>query len=555
MTQFSPPLTTPSLKKETPATSLSFYLHAPTRVLVVGLGLGWLFDWLFYGKLLGVSVFLFAAALLTLLGILSWYEGVRPRLINLWVGPAILFFAAMVFVRSNGFLTFLNLSTVLFLLLLLAHHYAHASLFHIRFRDGVLVPLQTSVYTLWYGGQMVVHTARQINPQNSQRIVPFLRGALLALPILFVFTLLLAASDLIFAGYLARILAWETVDDLVHYAWRGVLILGLAWGFTGGLIYALAHPPAEKSPDGPARPLFSLGFIETAIILVLVNGLFILFGWIQMAYLFGGRANIRLDGFTYAEYARRGFFELVTVAVLTFILLTGLHWLSRRETVGQTRLFNGLGTVMAGLVLVQLASAFLRLQLYEQTYGFTQLRLYSHVFMVWLGVLFVGMVLVLWLRPHRLPFITLAAALGFVTTLNLINPDMFIVRQNMVRYAATGDLDAVYLTQLSDDAIPALLLAWQQVQGDKQRVYDPACGRELYLPEINRTLPLQPDYLGECVTTLDTILARHLTAQWELYENNDQWRRWQSAHLSRWRAYRGLVSSFELWGVFINHPS
>lgn len=547
MTQFSPPLTTPSLKKETPATSLSFYLHTPARVLAVGLGLGWLFDWLFYGKMLGVSAFLFAAALLTMLGILSWYEGVRPRFINLWVGPAILFFAAMIFVRSNGFLTFLNVGTMLFLLLLLAHHYTNGSVFHLRFRDGMLVPLLAGIYTIWYGGQTVHYTVQKINPRNSRWVTPFLRGALLALPILLVFTLLLAASDLVFAGYLAQIFAWETIDDLVQYAWRGVLIFGLAWGFTGALIYALAHPPAEKSPDGPARPLFSLGFIETATILALVNGLFILFGWIQLAYLFGGRANIRLDGFTYAEYARRGFFELVTVAVLTFILLTGLHWLSRRETVRQTRMFNFLGTVMAGLVLVQLASAFLRLQLYEQSYGFTQLRLYSHVFMVWLGLLFVGVVLALWLRPQRIPFITLAAALGFVTTLNLINPDAFIVRQNLVRYAAAGDLDAVYLTQLSDDALPSLLMAWEQVQGDKQLVYDPACGRELYLPdlpEITRTPPSQPTYLGECATTLDTILTRHLTNRWEAYENNDQWRRWQSAHLGRWRAYRGLVSSF-----------
>ena len=129
--------------------------------------------------------------------------------------------------------------------------------------------------------------------------------------------------------------------------------------------------PDEKQPDESQDWLpFRLGFGETATILTLINALFIFFVWVQLAYLFGGRANITIEGFTYAEYARRGFFELVTVAVLTFMLVLGLHWFSHRQTNGQTRWFNGLSSVMASLVLVLLASAFLRLQLYELTYGF-----------------------------------------------------------------------------------------------------------------------------------------------------------------------------------------
>ena len=40
-----------------------------------------------------------------------------------------------------------------------------------------------------------------------------------------------------------------------------------------------------------------------------VNLLFLVFVWIQFVYLFGGQANISAEGYTYAEYARRGFFD------------------------------------------------------------------------------------------------------------------------------------------------------------------------------------------------------------------------------------------------------
>lgn len=519
-------------------------LRSPARVMGVSLALGWLFDLLFYGKMLGVSAFLFAAALLTILAVLSVYERVRPQGSNLLLFPAILFFAAMIFVRVNGFLTFLNVLVVIGLLLVLAYHYAAASFLKLRWRDGILIPLLVGNYSVWYGGLTARHTIQQINnhPKETRRIAPFLRGILLATPVLFIFTALLASSDLVFADYLERFFALETIEDLIEYAWRAVLILILACALAGALVYTLTREATiEKSPDSEEDWLpFRLGFIEASTILTLVNGLFILFGWIQLAYLFGGRANISIEGFTYSDYARRGFFELVTVAVLTYLLVLGLHWFSHRETMGQRRVFNLLSSVMAGLVLVLLASAYLRLQLYELTYGFTELRLYSHVFMIWLGILFVGMGLLLWLRPQRLAILAVAAAVGFVATLNLINPDAFIVRQNLARYEKIHDLDAEYLTTLSDDALPALMQAWEQVQGDEQTVYDPTCRYDdLFFPDYSRPAEA-PAPTEECATTLETILYRHLTTRWHDYEDSTDWRRWQSAHLARWRAYRAL---------------
>ena len=74
----------------------------------------------------------------------------------------------MIFVRVNGFLTFLNVCLVLALLMVLASQYAAANLFHLRFRDGILIPLFVTNYAFWYGGQAVKHTWQRLgdNPKE-----------------------------------------------------------------------------------------------------------------------------------------------------------------------------------------------------------------------------------------------------------------------------------------------------------------------------------------------------------------------------------------------------
>ena len=95
-------------------------LRHPLRFLVAGLALGWLFDLLFYGKLPGISLLIFSLALLAAVGLALRSEGTQAIRGNLWLPALLLFFAAMGFVRANGFLTFLNICAMLMLASLLA---------------------------------------------------------------------------------------------------------------------------------------------------------------------------------------------------------------------------------------------------------------------------------------------------------------------------------------------------------------------------------------------------------------------------------------------------
>jgi hypothetical protein len=115
---------------------------------------------------------------------------------------------------------------------------------------------------------------------------------------------------------------------------------------------------------------------------------------------------------------------------------------------------------MVLLILGMLASAALRMWLYEQAYGFTLLRLLTHSFMAWLAViLLLFITALLWARPRLFSLGAPASALVYLLALNMLNPDALIVRENLARYQTTGDLDVPYLATLSADATPALVAA------------------------------------------------------------------------------------------------
>jgi hypothetical protein len=501
------------------------------RTLIAALALGIAVDLLFHGHALGISFLLFVLLVLAALFFLGWQEGVRPAWPNLWLLLPLLLLAGMVAVRANSFLTFLNVVGSLALLGLVADFFAAGRVERLGLPGYPLVWLRTGGNALLRAGPLLAEVQREAGLGQSRRnLLPVVRGLLLALPVLAVFTCLLSSADLVFSSYVADLFRLRFWRELLG---RGAVVLGAAWVLAGGLAYALLRSDKGEEEgvvgqllDGIAVALgrgepvqgedaldraltavarvVRLGFVEAVVILAAVELLLFFFVGIQLTYLFGGAANIGERGFTYAEYVHRGFGELVAVAVLTLGLVLTLQWLARRDTPGQSRAFNGLASVMVGLVMAILASAFQRMRLYELAYGYTELRLYVYVFMAWLGAVFLWLVFSLWWVPKRFAVGALVAALGFVITLNLINPDAFIARRNLGRYWAGGKLDAWYLTTLSEDATPVLVAAAGEVAREEQEV-------------------------------LLAGLRRH-----EMMQSDARRQGWPAAHLARWRAHHLL---------------
>ncbi len=174
-------------------------------------------------------------------------------------------------------------------------------------------------------------------------------------------------------------------------------------------------------------------------------------------------------GLTYAEYARRGFFELVTASALVLPLLTGADWLVRNESREHQRTFRQLALVLLLLLAVVMASAFTRMRLYVSEYGLSEDRLYATAFMLYLAGLF-GWLAWTTLRGARRRFAFGGLVQGFAMlgVLHLVNPDVLIVRTNLARPAAERPFDGWYAASLSADVVPVLLDALPRLHGRAQ---------------------------------------------------------------------------------------
>jgi hypothetical protein len=95
---------------------------------------------------------------------------------------------------------------------------------------------------------------------------------------------------------------------------------------------------------------------------------------------------------------------------------------------------------------------------YQQAYGFTVLRLLVTAAELWLGVLYVAILVAgRRLRAPWLPRAVVASAATTLVALGALNPEGFVAAHNVARFAATGKIDIGYLSGLSADAVPALL--------------------------------------------------------------------------------------------------
>lgn len=429
-------------------------------LVAVSILLGVIFNFLFWEKIPGISFPLFVSlCLLGGYGLIS-ASGGKPAKTNTVLISLILIFACLTIIRREPFTSVLNFAFTLFAMALLAGTYLSGE--WIRFN---LVDHVSSFFHL-VGGMISLpwmqNEDRGKNEDSGDKkksIAPILRGVAFSLPIWMVFLGLLYSADLIFAERIDLILTNFDLENLVELTARLILTLLVAYFFSGAVLFAaqrsgnLRAKPEEKAVIPSFLDLTETGIILGGVILLL--GSFVI---IQFQYFFSGQANITLEGFTYAEYARRGFGELVGVAILSILLLKGLSLITKKDELQRHRIFSALSAGLVALVLVILVSAFQRLFLYESAYGFTRLRTYAHVLMIWLGIYMLAFLMMEIIKRQNLFInISLAVLAGFSLTLSLLHVDRFIVDRNVTRSIEGEMFDAGYLSSLSSDAVPAMV--------------------------------------------------------------------------------------------------
>jgi len=516
--------------------------------------LGLLGDLLLRAVPWGVNAPIWMLVLVVGAGLLVWQARLPILGEGRWLALVALAFAGGIALRDSPVLLTVNLLAVL-LSLGLAGHRAAGGWPIVGGLPQYLGALLSAGFHAC-GGVLVLalYDVRWSEVPRTGWTVPVLatlRGLLIAIPLVMLFGALFMAADAVFSGLVSNLLAIDVRELVFHLFWVGVWSW-LAAGFLRQLLFCtigidgLGGPPKERltplapeeaptpqrpppaagegeqadglpSPSqgggtgggglsgGEGRPrrvggrVGVLGIVELGVVLGLLDVLFLAFVLVQFRYLFGGAELVQVsESLTYAEYARRGFFELVAVAALLLPIMLLLDWVARLDGPRETAIYRVLAGLLVLLLFVVIVSALQRMRLYTQEYGLTELRLYTTAFMLWItagAVWYLATVL----RDHRERFLFGAMMAGLVVaaSLNAIDPDDLIVRTNAGRPDAPARFDGTYTLGLSADAGPALIEA----------------------------LPTMPAHQR-------VVVARRLLQRWEASESQD----WRSSNYGRWRS-------------------
>jgi two-component system sensor histidine kinase BaeS len=310
---------------------------------------------------------------------------------------------------------------------------------------GIAWPLAGLRGLPWLGRSARAITGRRSSAAAVRTVVWSLLGVV-------VFGLLFASADALFAEWAGALVPDLQVDSFVLRAFLTV--------FVGGVVLAatyLALNPPNVEPDGTApRPVARR--YEWLAPVLLVDGVFLVFLVAQAAVIFGGHDYLeRTTGLTYAEYVHQGFGQLTVATALTLLVVWAAARKAPRSTPADLAWLRGSLGLLCLLTLVVVSSALYRMDVYQDAYGFTRLRLLVDVFEAWLGLLVLGVMAAgLMLRATWLPRAALLSGAGLLFALAAANPDAWIAQHNIDRYAATGKVDWAYLQGLSSDAVPVL---------------------------------------------------------------------------------------------------
>ena len=291
-------------------------------------------------------------------------------------------------------------------------------------------------------------------------------GFLVALPLFAVIFWLLLSADAVFREGSRQLLGGIDLWDICQ-------VIGMV-ALMFFAVYCLLSYLCEKNIKEEVKDRRKGEPVLAITVTGMLTALYLVFSVIQIVYLFLGQMQLPA-GYTYAEYAREGFFQLLAVSVVNLIIvLVGLSYFR------ESKVLKAVLTVMSFCTFIMIASSGLRMIIYIQYYYLTFLRIFVLWSLVVLALLFGGIVAAIFRKRFPLFRYCCVAVTCCYLVLSFSHPDYWIAKVNVANIAReeTGDGffkgepygDVYYLNDLCADAAP-VLVPWLAELEDGQQVY------------------------------------------------------------------------------------
>ena len=305
----------------------------------------------------------------------------------------------------------------------------------------------------------------KFNIKGKEKVLQVLKAILITGPIVLIITILLSTADDIFGNIFIKIFEYILNQIQIFSIKKCVLKLIwilLAFIYLIGIFYYVCYKFEIQEKVKEIKEKVYDNF-SVKMIFASLNTIYLLFCYIQLKSLF--MKNTTLN---YAQYARKGFFQLMIVSLINLVTILIAKKRQNKEDSKTNRFIDYMSLIMIVFTFIIGLSACMRMYLYESAYGYTLLRLLVYCILFTELLLFIPTIMYVLNRKINLLKSYVIIITVVYIGMNFANFDRVIATRNVDRYLNTGKIDLEYLVRnTGTDAVEPMLKILDDNQDEK----------------------------------------------------------------------------------------
>lgn len=401
---------------------------------------------LFYGKSLGISMLLFE---IICNGIILYVLNKNGKIKNkrgfLFIIPIILL-GSTYFIFANTTLYILNIFAILLLNFMMYVVLINEKSFFVNYLSKTFNLVTDTVTGYKEGFEFSKQKSKDKikTNANKENVKKNIVSILIVLIVAIIIISLLASADMIFANLFSGIgKMFENINigTAFNIILRIAIIVFMYFLFLS-FILKLKKDNVQEENSRPKTKNNNNFTIK--LLLIVLNVVYFVFCFIQLQSLF---ARLNINRYDYASYARTGFFQLMFVSIINFVLII----ISNKCEGKDEKLIKKLNLLLVVFTIIIAISAMYRMYLYSSEYGLTYLRFFVYAILITEILAFIPVIKYIFDKKFDFMKYCFMLAVFAYCIVNAINLEKYIVTYNVNRPSGSHETDYQYILSIASE--------------------------------------------------------------------------------------------------------
>lgn len=439
-----------------------------------------------YKNLYGITSPIWAIATVAYIVYIAKKFEKKWRFINTFISIAIVLLGFSNFITANTLIIFFNyIGIVLLIIVNMVYLFVNIK--------GVSILRHLEMLIMIVGGMIgricepfedIFEYAKERKPKNSKKLLQIIIGLAIAVPLVIILICILASADVIFDNMINDAIELLRLENIINnfIGLTAMLLIGYM------VPYAFSKHICNSNTEVKEGNLLSAKPIIPTIVTAAIAFVYGIFSVVQIVYLFMGKGELP-EGYSYAEYAREGFFQLLAVSIFNILII-----LVCIELFKEKKRLKVILTIISVCTFIMIASSAYRMSMYIDEYGLTITRVFVLWALVVISLIMLGFLCKIYIQKiDMFKYGMVVVALCFVV-LSLSRIDYHIAKYNLNIYKEMNSVykddffssyvDYRYIYNLSADAAPIVLEHKDEIDKHmdkyKYEIKEPKWYREKY---------------------------------------------------------------------------